>query len=305
MRRALGVEQALLSGGVVAVVAGSLVFGEAPKLRPPLRRAQAASPAQLVSLPVPVPEPVPEPEPEPEEPTLAEAQALLATVRQLERAIGMPEYVYEPPSAEAPREEAGDGDETMNDAALLILAEAIVEDFSAGAEATPAAAAAAGGAGSAKGAKVDMYRDSLLRYAGYANEVGESFKPLIPRAAYLGSYGVASTYVLADAADKTLAPGGSKVAGLDVLLWQALASVIIPGFVVNRWVSLLGRGVARWGPTAGSVVAKWTPTVGGMAIIPFIIHPIDSAVDVLMDRTVRIILPEHGLGEGEDEEAQR
>ena len=48
-------------------------------------------------------------------------------------------------------------------------------------------------------ASVDLYRDTPVRFLGYANELGESFKPLIPRVAYFGTYGVACAYVAADA----------------------------------------------------------------------------------------------------------
>ena len=54
----------------------------------------------------------------------------------------------------------------------------------------------------ATSASVDLYRDTPVRFLGYANELGESFKPLIPRVAYLGTYGVACAYVAADANDK-------------------------------------------------------------------------------------------------------
>ena len=50
-------------------------------------------------------------------------------------------------------------------------------------------------------ASVDVYRDTPVRFLGYANELGESFKPLIPRVAYFGPYGVACAYVAADASD--------------------------------------------------------------------------------------------------------
>ena len=48
-------------------------------------------------------------------------------------------------------------------------------------------------------ASVDLYRDTPVRFLGSANELGESFKPLIPRVAYFGTYGVACAYVAADA----------------------------------------------------------------------------------------------------------
>merc|ERR1712176_853552 len=45
--------------------------------------------------------------------------------------------------------------------------------------------------GVSAGKEVDLYRDTLVRYAGYANEVGESFKNLISRSSYKMSYAIA------------------------------------------------------------------------------------------------------------------
>uniref|UniRef100_A0A8C8ZZN0 Mitochondrial fission process protein 1 n=1 Tax=Prolemur simus TaxID=1328070 RepID=A0A8C8ZZN0_PROSS len=61
------------------------------------------------------------------------------------------------------------------------------------------------------GAERDLYRDTWVRYLGYANEVGEAFRSLVPAAVVWLSYGVASSYVLADAIDK------GKKAGEDFL----------------------------------------------------------------------------------------
>lgn len=64
------------------------------------------------------------------------------------------------------------------------------------------------------------------------------------------------------------------VAVVDTFVWQALASVIIPGFTINRVCAaslyLLGR-TTRW-PLP---VRKWTTTAIGLSTIPFIITPID------------------------------
>lgn len=49
----------------------------------------------------------------------------------------------------------------------------------------------------------DIYRDSKLRYCGYANEVGESFRPVVPKVFVHSSYAVAVIYVLAECADKS------------------------------------------------------------------------------------------------------
>jgi fission process protein 1 len=45
--------------------------------------------------------------------------------------------------------------------------------------------------------KYNIFRDSLLRYCGYANEVGESFRYQYPKFV-VPSYGIAFGYCLAD-----------------------------------------------------------------------------------------------------------
>jgi mitochondrial fission process protein 1 len=60
---------------------------------------------------------------------------------------------------------------------------------------------------------------------------------------------------------------------------------MIPGFTINRicWSVQKGLKLAK----VKHPLAKWVPTVFGLASIPFIIHPIDKGVDVLMDNTYR------------------
>ena len=142
--------------------------------------------------------------------------------------------------------------------------------------ASPSPDAASSDAATPSPASVDLYRDTPVRFLGYANELGESFKPLIPRVAYLGTYGVACAYVAADANDK-YQRDGDVARGVDALIWQALASVIVPGFVVNRVVATAGRATTR----------PMVPTFCGLASIPLIIKPIDHAVDAAMDASLR------------------
>lgn len=110
--------------------------------------------------------------------------------------------------------------------------------------------------------EVDIYRDTFLRYmgkscpphiqlhicisihsilAGYSNEVGEAFRPLLPKSIVAASYGMAIGYVCTDTFDKALRhqmAGGTDrqvaLVGADVFTWQMFASVIIPGLTINR-----------------------------------------------------------------------
>ncbi|NXY82278.1 MTFP1 protein, partial [Alcedo cyanopectus] len=130
---------------------------------------------------------------------------------------------------------------------------------------------------------------------GYANEVGESFRPLVPLSVVWASYGVASAYVTTDAIHKgrkaaTVSDPDQAtrvgVAVVDTFIWQSLASVAIPGFTINRLcaasLALLGA-LTHW-PLP---LRRWTTTALGLATIPLIITPIDRTVDFLMDSSIR------------------
>lgn len=167
--------------------------------------------------------------------------------------------------------------------------------------------------------EIDIYRDSVLRYAGYLNEIGEAFRPIIPGGIVTASYVGAITYVLADARSKasynTRINEGNKSCGLagaiDTLAFQFIASIIFPGFVVNRWVALCAYldyeqlDVSKFlstqlhiDPTAvitelagtpitPESVASSVPTVCGLALIPLIVKPLDVLTEKILDLSVR------------------
>ncbi|XP_077996336.1 mitochondrial fission process protein 1-like [Glandiceps talaboti] len=148
--------------------------------------------------------------------------------------------------------------------------------------------------------ETDLFRDTLVRYLGYANEVGESFRSLVPVSVVRFSYLVASGYVAADSVDKGWKANKiqwkddsiktKKVihAVGDCLVWQGLASVIIPGVTINRICALSLYLMAK-STSLPLNVRKWTTTAIGLSAIPFIIKPIDRGVDLMMDSTVRKI----------------
>ncbi|CAM4565982.1 unnamed protein product [Lepidochelys kempii] len=144
-------------------------------------------------------------------------------------------------------------------------------------------------------AETDLYRDTWVRYLGYANEIGESFRAIVPISLVWASYGVATTYVTADAIDKGKkaavaheydAGKTTRVAVADTFVWQALASVAIPGFTINRIcaASLYLLGTMTHWPLP---IRKWVTTAIGLSAIPIIIKPIDRSVDFLMDSSLR------------------
>lgn len=152
-----------------------------------------------------------------------------------------------------------------------------------------------------KGSEVDVFRDTALRYLGYANEFGEAFRTHIPRLMYLGSYGVASTYCLADSIDRGrrcyqesshlnsyLQKRKAIETMVEAAVWQGLASVIIPGFTINRICAASRFTLKRCAKRMPPHAQMWVTTLVGLSAIPVIIKPIDRLVDNVMDGMIHI-----------------
>lgn len=142
----------------------------------------------------------------------------------------------------------------------------------------------------------DLFRDTPMRYLGYSNELGEAFRPLISRTLVNSTYVVAAGYCVADTYSKArrvyrtpVALGGGTCKAVitagDVLLWQTLASVVLPGLAINRICWGTGRLLKML--KASKILQKSVPTAVGLASIPVIIHPIDQLMDYVMDNTYR------------------
>lgn len=126
-------------------------------------------------------------------------------------------------------------------------------------------------------------------FVGYANEFGEAFRTHIPRLMYLGSYGIASTYCLADSIDKGrrcyqqnnhlnnyLQKRKAVETSVEAAIWQGLASVIIPGFTINRICATSRFTLRRVARTMPPRAQTWVTTFVGLSAIPLIIKPIDG-----------------------------
>jgi len=142
---------------------------------------------------------------------------------------------------------------------------------------------------------IDIYRDSPLRFLGYANEVGEAFRPLVPVELVYFSYFAAISYILADTVDKGrkgAAVGGGSAAlrgtlgALDTFSWQMLASVLFPSYIINRSVCYLD-GMQGLGALPELLQASWLPTVVGLILIPLIILPLDVLAHFTMNSSFR------------------
>ena len=150
----------------------------------------------------------------------------------------------------------------------------------------------------------DIYRDSPLRYMGYANECGEAFAAWLPPFGVPATYGVAAVYVLADTFDKAIKANKEKgmkegvIVGLDTVTWQMLASVFWPGsfirVMVNATNLLVSKSPADLSLDVGGLdaetIEKALPTAIGLMTIPFIVKPIDKTIDWAMEESVTKVL---------------
>ena len=82
----------------------------------------------------------------------------------------------------------------------------------------------------------------------------------------------------------------------DCLIWQTLASVLIPGYVIHqvvkatKWLTKR-RSFAKIASIGGGKLGKMLPVTAGLCTIPFIVQPIDHGVDLLMNHTFRKVFP--------------
>lgn len=91
-----------------------------------------------------------------------------------------------------------------------------------------------------------------------------------------------------------MTPGGVKktlYTAFDTLTWQMLASVVIPGFTINRACAATNYLLTRRAMAVPCNVRKYIVTGVGLAVIPFIIKPIDDLVDEVLDCTIRKAAP--------------
>ena len=132
----------------------------------------------------------------------------------------------------------------------------------------------------------------MARPLAYASEVGESLRKVAP---FLVKplYGISIAYVLVDLVVKTANLENKtkkyrSVFCLDLMIWHLGASLIIPAVIIHKIVHKSTKLMAKRNfPTK---VITFAPAIIALSIIPFIVHPIDHAVDWMMDGTFRKVV---------------
>jgi fission process protein 1 len=139
---------------------------------------------------------------------------------------------------------------------------------------------------------VDPYRETSLRYMGYANELGEAFTTYLPDWGLPASYCVAASYVMFDTIDKgqkayDAADEGEEIQdtlriSAETLTWQMLASVFWPGSIIRVIVNMAAQ--------VSGDEHHYLPTLIGLMAIPAIVKPIDTTVDKLMENSISKVI---------------
>lgn len=148
---------------------------------------------------------------------------------------------------------------------------------------------------------VDPYRETSLRYMGYANELGEAFTTYLPEWGLPASYCIAASYVMFDTIDKGEkayqgAEEEDKIVdtlriSTETLTWQMLASVFWPGSIIRVIVNM-AASIISTNSMDDNQVMHFLPTLIGISAIPMIVKPIDSTVDKIMEGSISKVI--HG-----------
>ena len=78
----------------------------------------------------------------------------------------------------------------------------------------------------------------------------------------------------------------AAIEGVDALIWQLAASVALPGYTIHQLVAIVVALLDASGVDQTGVISA-LPTACGLAMIPFIVKPLDELAEVAMDVTFR------------------
>jgi fission process protein 1 len=144
----------------------------------------------------------------------------------------------------------------------------------------------------------DPFKDSIWRFLGYANEVGEALRPMVPVSAVWSTYAIAIGYALADTYHKgnreyQETKNWAKTAdkATETAIWQTLASVTVPPLFINRVVKFTDATLSSPRFSLPPSRAKAFATLAGLATIPIIFKPIDYATDLFIEHVYHGLRP--------------
>lgn len=135
----------------------------------------------------------------------------------------------------------------------------------------------------------DIFRDTPLRYAAFANDFGEVLRSSIGNRLANASYGITIAYALGDVANTYIKTTSFKEMK-DCAIWQTFASVLVTPVILGLSCRGLTRAASKLNIPA--MLKHRGPEVICLGSIPFIVPTIDQMTDDLMDKYYREV-PKH------------
>ena len=138
----------------------------------------------------------------------------------------------------------------------------------------------------------DIYKDSYLRYLGFSNEIGESFRKVTPRYFVIFTYVLEFGYFIGDTVHKghkaynDPTPVENKKMHVIkhstyTILWQFFATCLIPPLCINIAVSITHNFLSK--RKFRSSVIRYFPVTLGLMMIPLFSIYVDPVVGDVLD----------------------
>lgn len=150
-----------------------------------------------------------------------------------------------------------------------------------------------------------------MRYVAYSSDIGESMRPILNPMTVNLTYGIAITYVLADAGMEVkrkhhLGYDSDVLVGTAAhrLTFHAAVSLALPAVIIHTAVHQTHKWLEHPVFETMPRVHRYGPTAVGLAIIPFL--PIlDHPAEYLLDAAFDKFWPKWRLGEDDDDEHEK
>ncbi|KAG8457445.1 hypothetical protein KFE25_011300 [Diacronema lutheri] len=117
------------------------------------------------------------------------------------------------------------------------------------------------------------------RYVAYSSDVGEAFRPIVPRWAVNATYGIAIAYIVGDVGytsyREAQKPDGNVTrATAHAATFHACASLVGPAILIHQTVHFAQSAAKRSGR-----FVRWGPTLTGLALIPWLPRLLDEPAE--------------------------
>ncbi|KAK5672476.1 hypothetical protein BDV3_002843 [Batrachochytrium dendrobatidis] len=133
------------------------------------------------------------------------------------------------------------------------------------------------------------------RYLAYTSDMGEAFRPVVPRSVVNAAYGVSFAYVGIDVAYegyKSSLRGDSPMevtrTVVERTIFQGLASLLLPAITIHSVVDLTTKALKN---TSINALKRWGPTAAGLAVLPVLPILLDRPVEYVMDKSFDSLWP--------------